>query len=590
MEESNLKKYQFHPVANIFPLCDQGSDFEAFVEDISRNGLLQPIVLHEGMILDGRRRYLACRKAGISPSVLVWDGIGLPIDFVISVNALRRQLSHSQLAVAALKSLPFFQKNAKDRQRLSKGRAQKGARLCATLKGKATEWAAKRFGIGVRLVEMAKKVQDARSNLIAEIDTGRMTVSEAYETVAPGKSQDHDKLSAEAKEPGVVARSIKGAGDQREALDSYPTPPHAIASLLRRERFDGTTWECASGDGRIVRMMRSVGYDVVGTDIKQGIDFLLTNKVVDNIVTNPPFDLKNEFIAHAKKSVSRKIAFLLPLEGLDTVGRFSVFQDRDFPLKCIYVFSRRLNFDPGRTDMGMMSHAWFVWDRSHEGEPMVRWVDPEEAKRQSLNASEVPPSHSKLACTPDDGQASRDSAEDDRFQTPKWLFDALNNDYDFRLDACAEKEVAKCSHYFSPEQDSLRHGWAKFGSIFCNPPYNWHHLERWVVKGFLEAQKGATVVMLLPYFKSYSWFRFVVIPFAEIRQIQGLVIYPGYGNQRGKCAGNRGNRPFDTVVAVFRKGQQGFNGSYVDKAGHDPPKPPKSLHRRFWNTRPLTGC
>ena len=109
-----LAASQFHPLANIFPLADHGPEFEAFVEDIKCNGLLQPIVLHEGMILDGRRRYLACQQAGVSPDFSVWDGIGMPVDFVISTNALRRHLSPSQLAIAALKSLPFFQKASKD--------------------------------------------------------------------------------------------------------------------------------------------------------------------------------------------------------------------------------------------------------------------------------------------------------------------------------------------------------------------------------------------------------------------------------------------------------------------------------------------
>ena len=135
-----MKKYPSHPAASIFPLNTDGPEFEAFVEDIKRNGLLHPIVLCEGQILDGRHRYLACNKAGVSPKFLAWDGKGLPVDYVISANALRRHLTESQLAVAAIKALPFYQEQAKDRQRLSKGRGNKGAQPCATLKGKASEW------------------------------------------------------------------------------------------------------------------------------------------------------------------------------------------------------------------------------------------------------------------------------------------------------------------------------------------------------------------------------------------------------------------------------------------------------------------
>ena len=92
----------------------------------------------------------------------------------------------------------------------------------------------------------------------------------------------------------------------------------------------------------------------------------------------------------------------------------------------------------------------------------------------------------------------------------------------------------------TPKQNALRQDWAKFDIVFCNPPFHRDRLEQWVVKGFLEAQKGATVVMVLPYYKSYAWFRYVVVPFAEIRQIQGNVIYSGYGNKKESVLEIRG--------------------------------------------------
>lgn len=157
-----MKKYLFHPAANIFPLNADCPEFDVFVESIKRDGLLYPIVLHEGKILDGRRRYLACQAASIEPMFVKWDGRGLPVDYVWAVNALRRHLTPSQRAVAALKLLAFHQQAAKARQRLSKGRGKKVAQPCATLKGKATDIAARMAGISGRLVEMAKKVEEVR--------------------------------------------------------------------------------------------------------------------------------------------------------------------------------------------------------------------------------------------------------------------------------------------------------------------------------------------------------------------------------------------------------------------------------------------
>jgi ParB-like chromosome segregation protein Spo0J len=53
-----------HPYSEIFPPME-GVDFDALVEDIKTRGLVQPIVLYEGKILDGRNRARACNKLGI---------------------------------------------------------------------------------------------------------------------------------------------------------------------------------------------------------------------------------------------------------------------------------------------------------------------------------------------------------------------------------------------------------------------------------------------------------------------------------------------------------------------------------------------
>jgi ParB-like chromosome segregation protein Spo0J len=54
-----------HELANLLPM-QSASEFANLKADIAANGLLQPIWLFEGRILDGRNRYRACRELNYS--------------------------------------------------------------------------------------------------------------------------------------------------------------------------------------------------------------------------------------------------------------------------------------------------------------------------------------------------------------------------------------------------------------------------------------------------------------------------------------------------------------------------------------------
>jgi len=80
----------FHPLADVLPLIE-GAEFDRLVADIREHGLLNPITVYDGKILDGRNRYRACRAAGVAPRYVEFDGKD-PAAFVLSQNLARRHL------------------------------------------------------------------------------------------------------------------------------------------------------------------------------------------------------------------------------------------------------------------------------------------------------------------------------------------------------------------------------------------------------------------------------------------------------------------------------------------------------------------
>ena len=181
------------------------------------------------------------------------------------------------------------------------------------------------------------------------------------------------------KKSSALAYVGYNANKDRHKDDFYATPTLATEKLLQKECFSGLMWECACGDGAISKVLIKNGYDVYSSDlINRGygeqLDFLQSNKEVDNIITNPPFNLSTEFTLHALKLSNKKVIMLNKLSFLEGIKRNKEIFSQN-KLKNIYVFSKRLNFRKYSGEMnGLMAFAWFVFDKNYSGKAQLDWV------------------------------------------------------------------------------------------------------------------------------------------------------------------------------------------------------------------------
>jgi phage N-6-adenine-methyltransferase len=128
--------------------------------------------------------------------------------------------------------------------------------------------------------------------------------------------------------------------------------------------------------------------------------------------------------------------------------------------------------------------------------------------------------------------------------TPQYVFDQLNEEFDFTLDPCASDENHKCAKYYTIEDDGLEQNWDG-ERVFMNPPFG-RNISLWVKK--ISESICPVAVALIPAKTDTVWFHKYVLEKAEIRCIKGRVKYVG---------NSVNSAPFVSILAVYRKGKNG---------------------------------
>ena len=123
--------------------------------------------------------------------------------------------------------------------------------------------------------------------------------------------------------------------------------------------------------------------------------------------------------------------------------------------------------------------------------------------------------------------------------TPSDVFLALDMEFNFTLDPCADACNTKCVKYFTKQENGLTQDWGT-ETVFMNPPYG-REISKWLKKAYESSRGGASVVCLIPARTDTRWWHEYVMK-GEIRLIKG----------RLKFSGHKTSAPFPSAVVIFK--------------------------------------
>jgi hypothetical protein len=221
-----------HPLAQLIPLIAPG-DLNRLRDDITANGINEPLVMFEGKVLDGRNRLAVASVTGITVQLREFDGDEAAAKkYVWSLNAARRHLTIPQLALAAHRF--GFVADAKARPGASRPAAAGGAapwahEVSRQLGGAVTPRTLERFD-DAKVTEAPETVAAIESGGIRRIDNA-VKAAAAERSLAEGRKIDAPPAVARTAwdRLGCARGDVKAA--QRAIMDGD-------TGAMTREQFE----------------------------------------------------------------------------------------------------------------------------------------------------------------------------------------------------------------------------------------------------------------------------------------------------------------------------------------------------------------
>ncbi len=248
-----------------------GEELAGLEDSLKSFGCQDSIKVWNGTIVDGHNRYAICSEQGIEFQIteLLFDNRNDAKVWIIQNQFGRRNLNLYQRGKLALVLKPLIAEKAKDKQRLSKGRGQKGSQNSVNLKTIDTQKElAKSARVSHDTIAKIEKIeQEATPEQKEELETGEASVSRVYNELrlATEPTKPHVSHNSGNNEWYTPEQYIEAARKVMGSIDLDPASSTLANTVVKAERiytieddglrldWNGNIWLNPPYDSRLVK-------------------------------------------------------------------------------------------------------------------------------------------------------------------------------------------------------------------------------------------------------------------------------------------------------------------------------------------------
>lgn len=215
---------KLHPFEGHTFLVVKNSDYDSMVDSIRNSGVTVPLIVRphptiagDFEIIAGHRRFSASTDAGLREVPCLVTNIDnlTASKIMVETNIQRPEWLPSEKA----KSFKLWTDTVRQEQNIKAGR-RSTEENDASVQGRTSAVACKRFGISARMLDMYIKLNDCTEDVLSLCDAGRMTVTAAYQLSFLSAEQQNEVAGQMASEPERTlnedaAKSIRYAYEGR---------------------------------------------------------------------------------------------------------------------------------------------------------------------------------------------------------------------------------------------------------------------------------------------------------------------------------------------------------------------------------------